>query len=409
MLVHQDAELVDPDFCAKLRARAGRSGRRRRRLRRRDRRAQHRLVGGVGDLGRRSSIATPSSVAATSRRSPGTNDELPPYARTGEVDTVDGFVLGLSPWVVRNIRFDESLGALHGYDFDFCLQVREAGRKVVTADFKAIHHHSLDLIQDPEALDRRPHARGREVGRADAATSAMAGGDWKHRARRAEAEAAAAVGQAVANRLKGDARALELERELEVMKTSIGWRITEPLRRANYWRTYLRARRAGRNEAPLALDTPAAARGSRPWRTPARRAGAGARGPRRARTSRTAAACAAARPCARRAPRHHAARACSRCHAARCSTRLASSRSSTGLRSQRTEDLPPAARRRARRGPTRRPARRTRARSPGAGRRGRRGSPRSPSARRCAAPPSVPPATGRSSPPSWTPGTSGNR
>ena len=32
---------------------------------------------------------------------------------------------------MRNVRFDESLGALHGYDFDFCLQVREAGRKVV--------------------------------------------------------------------------------------------------------------------------------------------------------------------------------------------------------------------------------------------------------------------------------------
>ena len=77
-----------------------------------------------------------------------------------------------------------------------------------------------------------------------------AGGDWKHRARRAEAEAAAAIGQAVASRLKADARELELERELEVMRTSIGWRITEPLRKVNYWRTYLRARRAGRNEAP---------------------------------------------------------------------------------------------------------------------------------------------------------------
>ena len=46
----------------------------------------------------------------------------------GEVDTVDGFLLALSPWMVRNVRFDESLGQLlHGYDFDFCLQVRAAG------------------------------------------------------------------------------------------------------------------------------------------------------------------------------------------------------------------------------------------------------------------------------------------
>ena len=50
--------------------------------------------------------------------------EQPADARTGEVDTVDGFLLALSPWAVRNLRFDESLGLLHGYDFDFCLQVR---------------------------------------------------------------------------------------------------------------------------------------------------------------------------------------------------------------------------------------------------------------------------------------------
>ena len=74
----------------------------------------------------------------------------PPYARTGEVDVVDGFLLVLSPWAVRNLRFDESLGPLHGYDVDFCLQVRAAGRKVVTADFRAVHHHSLELVGDPE-------------------------------------------------------------------------------------------------------------------------------------------------------------------------------------------------------------------------------------------------------------------
>jgi hypothetical protein len=48
----------------------------------------------------------------------------------------------------------------------------------------------------------------------------------------------------VSNRLKGDARALELERELDTMKTSISWRMTEPLRKVNHWRNQLRARRA---------------------------------------------------------------------------------------------------------------------------------------------------------------------
>jgi hypothetical protein len=77
----------------------------------------------------------------------------------------------------------------------------------------------------------------------------VAGGDWKYRARRAEAEAAAAVGQAVSNRLKGDAHALELERELNIMKSSISWRMTEPLRKANYWRHRWRPRQARRDGA----------------------------------------------------------------------------------------------------------------------------------------------------------------
>jgi hypothetical protein len=234
VLVHQDAELVDPEFCAKLRAALSDPA--------------VGVVGCVGAVGVRSiawwdgSVTWGSFIHRYQELGGGdlpafawNGDELPPYARTGEVDTVDGFVLGLSPWTVRNIRFDESLGPLHGYDFDFCLQVREAGHKVMTVDFKGIHHHSLDLIGDPEGwiaahmrVADKWDGRMRGVG--------YAGGDWRYRARRAEAEAAAATAQAVTNTLKGNARALQLERELDEMKTSIGWRLTEPLRRINYWR-----------------------------------------------------------------------------------------------------------------------------------------------------------------------------
>jgi hypothetical protein len=159
---------------------------------------------------------------------------------------VDGFVLGLAPWTVHNVRFDESLGGLHGYDFDLCLQVREAGHKVVTADFKAIHHHSLDLVGDPEGWVAA-HMRVAEKWDGRMPHVGVAGGDWKERARRAEAEAALAVAQAVSNRLKGGARALELEREIEVMTTSIGWRMTEPLRRLNHWRRRLHRHRTERD------------------------------------------------------------------------------------------------------------------------------------------------------------------
>ena len=141
-------------------------------------------------------------------------DELPPYARTGEVDTVDGFLIALSPWVVRNIRFDESLGQLHGYDFDFCLQVREAGRKVVTADFRAIHNHTLELVSEPGHLGRGAHAvtekwEGRMPGVGDGGT------DWKQRARRAEAESEAGRAAAVSKQLQLDARELELQRAFD--------------------------------------------------------------------------------------------------------------------------------------------------------------------------------------------------
>jgi hypothetical protein len=234
VLVHQDAELVDPEFCAKLRAALSDPA--------------VGVVGCVGAIGVRSiawwdgSVTWASFIHRYQELGGGdlpafawNGDELPPYARTGEVDTVDGFVLGLAPWTVRNIRFDESLGALHGYDFDFCLQVREEGHKVVTADLKAIHHHSLDLIADPEGWIAA-HMRVAEKWDGRMPNVGYAGGDWRYRARRAEAEAGEAAARAVTNELKGAARVLQLERELEEMKTSIGWRITEPLRRVNHWR-----------------------------------------------------------------------------------------------------------------------------------------------------------------------------
>ncbi len=140
---------------------------------------------------------------------------------------MDGFVLGLSPWTVRNIRFDESLGSLHGYDFDLCLQVREAGRKVVTTNFKAIHHHSLDLVGDPEGW-MAAHIRVAEKWNGRMPHVGEAGGDWKLRARRAEAEAALRQAQVVSNQLK-------FEAQMRVIETSISWRITAPLRRLNYW------------------------------------------------------------------------------------------------------------------------------------------------------------------------------
>jgi hypothetical protein len=231
VLVHQDAEIVDPDFCGKLR----------RALRDPD----VGVVGCVGAIGVRSiawwegSVTWASFTHRYGELGGGElpafswkDEELPPYAQTGEVETVDGFVLGLSPWTVQNVRFDESLGQLHGYDFDFCLQVRAAGRKVVTEDFQVVHHHSLELVSDPETWIEA-HMRVAEKWDGRMPNVGAAAGDWKQRARRAEAEAAATRAQVVAKELQSDARIKQLEGQLRDVLESKSWRMTEPLRRLN--------------------------------------------------------------------------------------------------------------------------------------------------------------------------------
>ena len=230
VLLHQDAEIVDPAFCAKLRAALSDP--------------DVGVVGCVGSIGARSiawwegSVTWASFIHRYTELGGGdfpslTWDESqkPPYARLGEVDTVDGFVLGLSPWVVRNVRFDESLGQLlHGYDFDFCQQVRAAGRKVVTADFKVIHNHSLELASDLEHWSAA-HVTVAEKWDQRLLGLAAGGEDWKHRARRAEAEAAVTRAVAMSTQMKIDARSALGERELKVLRESLSWRLTAPLRR----------------------------------------------------------------------------------------------------------------------------------------------------------------------------------
>jgi hypothetical protein len=167
--------------------------------------------------------------------------ELPAFAWSepapppAEVEVVDGQLFALSPWAVRNVRFDESLIFSHGFDVDFSLQVRAAGRKLVVADLRAVHHRSLELVKD---LDLWAEAHMRVAEKWD---QTFRGGPteeegWKRRARYAEAEREAARAIAFSKSLKLDARVLELEREFDETTSSASWRLTAPLRMFNRWR-----------------------------------------------------------------------------------------------------------------------------------------------------------------------------
>jgi Glycosyltransferase like family len=228
VLIHQDAEIVDADFTEKLRGvlddpDVG-------------------IVGCAGAIGVRNIAWWDGSVtfASFAHRyeeygggeivgSTWDLTEAPPQARTGEVDVIDGFVMALSPWVIENVRFDESLGQLHGYDFDFCQQVRAAGKKVVTEHLRVIHHHSLELIGDVDAWIAA-HMRVAEKWDGKLSPAATIPGDWKERTRWAEARRDAAMMEANAAELRRDAMALNYERHLESIERSVSWRITKPLR-----------------------------------------------------------------------------------------------------------------------------------------------------------------------------------
>jgi hypothetical protein len=227
VLLHQDSEIVSDDFCAQARTvlsdpSVG-------------------LAGCAGAIGVRSIAWWEGSVTLASfahrYEELGGGDlpaaswlwaEAPPYARLGEVETLDGFLLVLSPWAVANLRFDETLGALHGYDLDFCLQVRAAGRKVVTGDFRAVHHHALHAFTDPDEWIAA-HIRVAEKWEGRGLPGFP--GTFRHRALRAEAEADAARLAAHAKELSIDARIRELEAAIEETRTSISWKLAAPLRK----------------------------------------------------------------------------------------------------------------------------------------------------------------------------------
>lgn len=250
VLVHQDVEIVDDELCAKVRRAisdpavgvAGCAG----------------VVGATSIAWWEADLVWSSAIYRYGEHGGGDMPGLawrerpgaPP--RTGEVDSLDGMLLVLPAWTVRNIRIDESMSQLYGYDFDLCQKVRAAGRKVVAGDFGILHHHSLDLVTDNEPWVAA-HMRAAETWEGRIPGQEPDARSWKERARRAEAEAASARLLVAARQLQADAATREHAERLDELTRTRSWRLTQPLRRGN-----LRARQVRRLlDRRRAASTPA--------------------------------------------------------------------------------------------------------------------------------------------------------
>jgi hypothetical protein len=234
VLVHQDVEIADPEICPTVRAVLSDPG--------------VAAIGPVGAVGATSIAWWEGEISAapvTHRYQEHGGGEMPAYSFKphasvpAEVDTLDGSLLVLSPWAVRDVRFDEGLALGHGYDLDFCRQLTAAGKRLLTAGIRTVHHRPLELIAKD---DLWIEAHMQFAAKWDDASS-----EWKDRARRAEAEREAARTIAYSTASKMDARALPLERELDELESTLSWRLTRPLRELNL----RRRRRAQRQPSSL--------------------------------------------------------------------------------------------------------------------------------------------------------------
>ena len=235
VLVHEDAEIVDPRFCEKLRtvladptvAIAGSVG-----------------ATDVSDIAWWDGAVRWNSARYRYEEMGGGELLWEPetVGSPGRVHSIYGVMMAFSAWAVRHLRFDESIGMLHGYDFDICRKARAAGRDVVVADLEVIHHHPLALVDEIE-IWVAAHMRAAELWD-DSGPEDPLDEVWKQRARKAEAAAAAARLLAASELLRLDAIAKQCADEQGEIERSRSWRLTEGLRRGNQLRRSARRRLA---------------------------------------------------------------------------------------------------------------------------------------------------------------------
>jgi hypothetical protein len=130
VLIHDDTEISDPRLLTKIRNGFADPS--------------TAVMGPIGGT-ETSSIAWWEGKTFGRVAAPNVTLEQMVYAQVGygwhEVDAVDGLMMVLSPWAAREVRFDERLARhFHGYDVDYCFQVRSRGHRCVVAPLHAIHY-----------------------------------------------------------------------------------------------------------------------------------------------------------------------------------------------------------------------------------------------------------------------------
>ena len=124
VLLHEDLEIVDHGFCAKVRARFADP--------------DIAVIGVVGASNIKGVAWWEGETRGRCLESRGLVDFGGGFH---DVDAVDGLLMVLSPWAVRNLRFDsDRFSGFHAYDVDFCLQARAAGKRVVVDEIGVMHY-----------------------------------------------------------------------------------------------------------------------------------------------------------------------------------------------------------------------------------------------------------------------------
>ena len=141
VLLHEDTEITDPQFCAKVRAAF-----------------EDPTVGLLGVVGATNVTHLAYWHGDLQGQVVESRGTVIGEQVAQDVDAIDGLLMVLPRWAIRHLSFDAAhYQAFHGYDVDFSFAVRASGARVITADI-AVYHHTKGGYGDVIAYVRASRA-----------------------------------------------------------------------------------------------------------------------------------------------------------------------------------------------------------------------------------------------------------